>query len=150
MQPRPSFDRTLLILIAIGVVSILGIGWLFLTSDLREIFIHPTAVLTAIPFDIGPLQTEAASLFPSATPAQDETLLTVTATGPVSYPGPSDARPAATSTLVTESRPTPTPSISHTPDRNLPLSAGRRYDDTEHSIAYDTFWTALQMSSTVN
>jgi len=150
MQHRPSFDRTLLILIAIGVVSILGIGWLFLTSDLREIFIHPTAVPTAIPFDIGPLQTEAASLFPSATPAQDETLLTVTATGPVSYLGPSDARPASTSTLVTESRPTPTPFISPTPDRILPLAAGRRYDDTDPNIAYDRFWTALKNSSTVN
>ena len=89
-------------------------------------------------------------MFPSATPAQDETLLTATETGPVSYPGPSDARPASTSTLVTESRPTPTPFISPTPDRILPLAAGRRYDDTDPNIAYDRFWTALKNSSTVN
>ena len=150
MQPRPPFDRTLLIPIAIGVVSILGIGWIFLTSDLRATFIPPTAVPTALPFDIGPLQTEAASLFPSATPAQDETLLTVTATGPVSYPGPPDAGLASTSILVTESRPRPTPFISPTPDRILPLAAGRRYDDTDPNIAYDRFWTALKNPSTVN
>src|ERR1700752_456485 len=72
-QPRPPFDRTLLIPIAIGVVSILGIAWIFLTSDLRGTFIPPTSVPTAIPFDIGPLETEAASFFPSATPTREET-----------------------------------------------------------------------------
>src|SRR5215204_5327960 len=129
MQPRPPFDRTLLIPIAIGVVSILGIAWIFSTGNLRETFNPPTAFPTALPFDIGPLQTEAASLFPSATPAQDETLLT--ATGPVAYPGPPDETPPSTSTLVTEIPPTPTPFISPTPDRILPLAAGRRYDDTD-------------------
>ena len=148
MQPRPPFDRTLLIPIAIGVVSILGIGWLYLTSELSEIFIPPTAVPTAIPFDISPLETEAASLFPSATPAQDETPPTATETGPVAYPGPPDARLASTSTLVTESR--PTPFATPTPDRIQPLPAGRRYDDTDPNIAYDRFWTALKNSSTVN
>ena len=148
MQPRPPFDRTLLIPIAIGVVSILGIAWIFLTGDLRETFNPPTAVPTAMPFDIDSLKTEAASLFPSATPAQDETLLTATAAGPVAYPGPPDARLASTSTLVTESP--PTPSASPTPDRTQLLSAGRRYDDTDPNIAYDRFWTALKNSSTVN
>ena len=148
MQPRPPFDRTLLIPIAISVVSILGIGWLFLTSDLREIFIHPTAVPTAIPFDIGPLETEAASFFPSATPTQDETLPTATGTSPEAYPGPPDETLPSTGTLMTEIP--PTPSATPTPDRILPLSAGRRYDDTDPNIAYDRFWTALKNSSTVN
>ncbi|MDQ3006258.1 MAG: hypothetical protein M3R47_12870, partial [Chloroflexota bacterium] len=88
MQPRPSFDRALLIPIAIGVVSILGIAWIFLTSDLRETFNPPTAIPTAAPFDVGSLETEAASLFPSATPTRDETSPTATGTGPVAYPGP--------------------------------------------------------------
>jgi hypothetical protein len=148
MQPRPPFDRTLLIPIAIGVVSILGIVWVFLTSDLRETFNPPTAVPTAIPFDVSPLETEAASLFPSATPAQDET--SPTATGPVAYPGPPDAKLASTRTLVTESRPTPTSFVTPTPARIQPLPAGRRYDDTDPNIAYDRFWTALKNSSTVN
>ena len=150
MQPRPSFDRTLLIPIAIGVVSILGIGWIFLTNDLTETFNPPTAFPTAMPFDVGPLQTEAASLFPSETPAQDETLLTATATRPVAYPGPPDETLPSTGTSITESRPTPTPFISPTPDRILPLTAGRRYDDTDPNIAYDRFWTALKNPSTVN
>ena len=148
MQPRPPFDRTLLIPIAIGVVSILGIGWIFLTSDLRETFIPPTAVPTAIPFDVSPLETEAASFFPSATPTQDETLPTATGTGPVAYPGPPDETLPSTGTLITESP--PTPSATPTPDRIQPLPAGRRYDDTDPNIAYDRFWTALKNSSTVN
>ena len=148
MQPRPSFDRTLLIPIAIGLVSILGIRWIFLTGDLREIFTPPTAVPTAIPFDISPLETEAASLFPSATPTRDETLPTATPTGPVAYPGPPDAGLASTSTLVTESR--PKPFATPTPDRIQPLPAGRRYDDTDPNIVYGTYWAALKNTGTAN
>ena len=150
MQPRPSFDRALLIPIAIGVVSILGIGWIFLTSDLRETLIPPTAVPTAIPFDVGPLETEAASFFPSATPTRDEMPPTVTATAtrPVAYPGPTNETLPSTSTLITESR--PTPSTTYTPDHIQPLAAGRRYDDTDPNIAYGPYWTALKNPSTVN
>ena len=150
MQPRPPFDRSLLIPIAIGVVSILGIVWIFLTNDLRETFIPPTAFPTAMPFDVSSLETEAASLFPLATPTWDETLPTATETEPVASPGPPDARLASTSTLVPESRPTPTSFVTPTPDRILPLAAGRRYDDTDPNIAYDRFWTALKNPSTVN
>ena len=148
MQPRSPFDRTLLIPIAIGVVSILGIGWIFLTGDLREIFTPPTAVPTAIPFDISPLETEAASLFPSATPARDETPPTATGTRPLAYPGPPDARLASTSTLITESR--PKPFATPTPDRIQPLPAGRRYDDTDPNIVYGTYWAALKNTGTAN
>ena len=146
MQPRRPFDRTLLIPIAIGIVSILGIGWIFLSGDLSALFKPPTAVPTALPFNIDALKTEAASLFPTATPTSDEA--PVTATGPVAYPGPPDAGPAATGTLVTESP--PIPSATPTPDPAQFLSAGRRYDDTDPRIAYDRFWTALKNSSTVN
>ena len=148
MQPRPQFDRTLLIPIAIGVLSILGIVWIFLRSDLSALFNPPTAVPTAMPFDVSPLETEAASLFPSATPAQDETPHTASGTGPDAYPGPPAARLASTSTLMTESP--PTPSVTPTPDRSQLLSAGRRYDDTDPKIAYDRFWTALKNSGTAN
>ena len=150
MQPRPPFDRTLLIPIAIGVVSILGIGWIFSTSDLRETFSPPTAVPTALPFDVGPLETEAASLFPSATPTREETppSATATETEPVAYPGPLDEKLPSGSTLVTESR--PAPSATPTPARIQPLAAGRRYDDTDPNIAYDRGWTALKNPSTVN
>ena len=148
MQPRPSFDRTLLIPIAIGVVSILGIGWIFLTSDLRETFIPPTAVPTAIPFDVRSLDTEVASFYPSATPTQDETPPTATGTRPVAYPGPLNETLPSTGTVITESR--PTPSATPTPGRIQPLAAGRRYDDTDPNIDYDKGWTALKNPSTVN
>jgi len=148
MQPRPSFDRTLLIPIAIGVVSILGIAWIFSTSNLRETFTPPTAVPTAVPFDVRSLDTEVASFYPSATSTQDETPPTATGTRPVAYPGPVDETFPSTSTLMTESR--PTPSATPTPDRIQPLRAGRRYDDTDPNIAYDRFWTALKNPSTVN
>ncbi len=136
MQPRPAFDRTLLIPIAIGVVSILGIGWLLLTNALRETLSPPTAVSTAVSFDASSLDTEVASFYPSATSTLDETLPTATETLPV------------TSTLITESP--PTASATPTPEGVQPLAAGRRYDDTDPNIAYDQFWTALKNSSTVN
>ena len=138
MQPRPSFDRTLLIPIVIGVVSILGIVWLFLTSGLRETLSAPTAVPTAIPFDASSLNTQAASFYPSATSTLDETPPTATETLPL----------PVTSTLITESH--PTASATPTPDRVQLLATGRRYDDTDPNIAYDQFWTALKNSSTVN
>ena len=148
MQPRPPFDRTLLIPIAICVVSILGIAWIFSTSDLRKTFLPPTAVPTAIPFDIGPLETEAASLFPSATPTREETPATPTATDSIAYPGPLDETLPLTGTSITETRPPPT--ATPTSARIQPLQAGRRYDDTDPNIAYDRFWTALKNPSTVN
>jgi hypothetical protein len=144
MQPRPSFDRALLIPIAIGVVSILGIGWIFLTSDLRETLIPPTAVPTAIPFDVSSLETEAASFYP----AEDETPPTATGTRPVAHAGPPAETLPSTSTLITESR--STPSATHIPDRIQPLPAGRRYDDTDPNIAYGIYWTALKNPGTAN
>ena len=143
MPPRPSFDRTLLIPIAIGIVSILGIRWIFLTSGLRVTLIPPTAVPTAIPFDVSSLDTEVAAFYPSATPTQDETPPTATATRPVAYPGPLDETLPSTSTLITESRPTPTP------DRIQPLPAGK-YDDTDPNIAYDPYWIVLKNLGTAN
>ncbi|HEU0291320.1 MAG TPA: hypothetical protein VFR47_01195, partial [Anaerolineales bacterium] len=139
MQPRPSFDRALLIPIAIGLVSILGIGWIFLTSDLRETLIPPTAVPTAIPFDGSSLDTEIAPLYPT----QDETPPTATATSPVAYPGPLAETLPSTSTLITESLPTPTP------NRFQPLPAGN-YDDMDPNIAYDPYWTVLKNPGTAN
>lgn len=136
MQPRPSFDRSLLIPIAISLVSILGIGWLFLTSVLRETLSPPTAISTTVPFDASSLGTEAASFYPSATATLDETPPTATETLPV------------TSTLITENP--PTASATSTPVGVQPLAAGRRYDDADPNIIYDQFWTALKNSSTVN
>src|SRR5262245_55132497 len=127
MQPRPPFDRALLIPIAIGVVSILGIGWIFLTSDLRETFIPPTAVPTAIPLDVSSLKTDVAFFYPSATSTQDETPPTATET-----------LPPAASTLITESP--LTVAATPTPDQIEPLAAGRRYDDTHPNIAYGVYW----------
>lgn len=145
MQPRPSFDRALLIPIAIGVVSILGIGWIFLTSDLGKSLIPPTAVPTAIPFDVNSLETEMWAFYPSATPSRDET--PPTGTSPDAYPGPPAETLPSTSTLITESL--PPPSATYTPDQLQPLPAGK-YDDMDPNIAYDRYWTVLKNPGTKN
>ena len=142
MQPRSPFDRTLLIPIAIGVISILGIGWIFLTSDLREIFMPSTPVPTAVPFDVHSLDTQVAVFYPT----EEEPLPTATRTPPVAYPGPSTK-----TLLVTSTKRPPTPhGATPTPDGIKPLSAGKKYDDTDPNIAYDWRWTALKNPSTVN
>ena len=151
MQPRPPFDRSLLIPIAICVVSILGIAWIFSTSNLRETFTPPTAIPTAAPFDVGALETEAALLFPSPTPTREETPITstptATETAPVAYPGPGNEKLPFGSSLSTEDP--PTPSTTPTPAGIQPLTVGQ-YDDTDPDIAYDRGWTALKNLSTVN
>jgi hypothetical protein len=143
MQPRPSFDRALLIAIAIGVVSILGIGWIFLTSGPGESRIPPTA----IPSSFSSLEAGTLTPSPSTTPTQDETPPTATGTGPDAYPGPLTETLPSTSTLITE-RP-PSPSATYTPDQIQPLRAGK-YDDTDPNIAYDQYWTALKNPGTAN
>jgi len=148
MQPRPSFDRALLIPIAIGVVSILGIGWIFLTSDLGKSPIPATA----IPSSFSSLEEGTRTPSPSATPTRDETPKAqtpsaATGTSPVAYPAPLDKTLPSTSTLITESL--PAPSATYTPDYIQPLRAGR-YDDTDPNIAYDPYWTALKNPGTVN
>ena len=147
MQPRPSFDRALLIPIAIGVVSILGIGWILLTSARGKSSVPPTAMPTAIPFDVSSLETEVMSFYPSATPTREETSPTATGTSPVAYPAPLDKTFPSTSILITESL--PAPSATYTPDYIQPLRAGR-YDDTDPNIAYDPYWTALKNPGTAN
>ena len=145
MQPRPSFDRALLIPIAIGVVSILGIGWIVLTSDLGKSLIPPTA----IPSSFSSLEAGTLTPSPLATPTQDETPPEDTATGtsPDTYPGPPAETLPSTSTLITESL--PTPSATHTPDQFQPLPAGK-YDDMDPNIAYDRYWTVLKNPGTAN
>ena len=143
MQPRPSFDRALLIPVAIGVVSILGIGWIFLTSDLGKSLIPPTA----IPSSFSSLEAGTLTPSPLATRSQDERPPTATGTRPAAYPGPPAETLASTSTLITESL--PTPSATHTPDQFQPLPAGK-YDDMDPNIAYDRHWTVLKNPGTAN
>ena len=144
MQPRPPFDRALLIPIAMGVVSILGIGWILLTSDLGKSAITPTA----IPSSFSPLEAVMETPSPLATPSEDETLPgTATGTSPVAYPGPPAETLPSTSTLITETL--PTPSATQTPDQFQPLPAGK-YDDMDPNIAYDRFWTVLKNGGTKN
>ena len=143
MQPRPAFDRELLIPIAIGVVSILGIGWILLTSVLGKSRIPPTA----IPTSFSPMKAGTLTSSPSPTPTRDETPPTTTVTRPDSYPGPLPETLPSTSTLVTESP--PTPSATPTPDRIQSLPVGR-YDDMDPNIAYDSDWTVLKNPGTAN
>jgi hypothetical protein len=152
MQPRPSFDSELLIVVAIGVVSILGIGWIFLTnyrseSPIPVSPIPPAVETTAIPFDFSPLETETLTLSPSATPAPEETPPTATRTSPAAYPGPPAETLPSASTPVIESRPIP----SSTPilDQLQPLPVGK-YDDMDPNIVYDRYWTVLKNPGTAN
>jgi hypothetical protein len=145
MQPRTPFSRALLIPVVVGVVSILGIGWILLTSDLGESFIPPTAIPTDLPMDVSPLETEMASFFPSATPTREETSLTPTETSSETFLG----LPAETLTSTPRGQILPTPSSTPTPDRLQPLPVGK-HDDTEPNIAYDRHWTALKNPSTKN
>jgi hypothetical protein len=132
MQPRPSFDRELLIVIAVGVILILGLVWIFLTNDPSESPIPPTLEPTTIPFDFSPLETGTLPA-PSATPTLKETPPTASATSPDSYPGP----PAET-----------LPSATPTPDQVEPFPAGR-YDDTHPNIIYDRQWAFKMNSGTI-
>jgi hypothetical protein len=140
MQPRPSFDRGLLIPIAVGVISLLGIAWIFLTSDLSELLIPPTAVPTAIPSNVNPFETTTLPP-PSETPP--------TAAGPspdVSPELPAETLPS-TSTVITETR--PAPSATPTPEQVQTFPAGK-YDDMDPNIAYDRYWTVLKNAGTAN
>jgi len=137
MQPRPSFDRALLIPIAIGVVSILGIGWIFLTSDLGKSLIPPTA----IPSIFSPLEAGTLPSSPLAAPTQDETPPEDTATSTRT------PRPSLTPTSTRTLRPTAT--FTPTSNQPQPLPAGK-FDDTDPNIAYDQYWTALKNPGTEN
>ena len=145
MQPRPSFDRALLILITIGVVSILGIGWIFLTSDLGKSLTPPTAIPSS--FRSLEAETLTATQSPSTTPTQDETPPTATGTSPDAYPEPPVETLPSTSTLITESL--PIPSATPTPAQFQPLSV-RKHDDTDPNIVYDRYWTVLKNPGTAN
>lgn len=141
MQPRPSFDRSLLIAIAIGVISILGICWIFFASDRGESSIPATAIPSSIiPF-------EAPTPSPTALPNQDEPLPTATRTSPHAEPRLPTETLTSTATSTTESP--PTPSATYTPNYIQPFPAGK-YDDTNPNIAYDPYWTALKNPGTAN
>ena len=142
MQPRPPFDLELRIVIAVGVVSALGLGWIFFTNYRSESPIPPTVEPTAIPFDFGPLETGTLPP-PSASPTLEETPPTATGTSPEAYPGPPAETLPSASTLITESQ--PAPSATPTPDQFQPLPAGK-HDDTDPNIAYDRHW-AFRMNS---
>jgi hypothetical protein len=147
MQPRPSFDRTLLIPIAVSVVSILGIGWIILTSDLGKSLIPP-APPTAIPSSFSAHAAATRTPSPRATPSLDEALATATGTSLDAYPGPPTETLSATSTLVTESL--PTLSATPTPDPAQLLQASKKYDDMDPRIAYDQYWAVLKNPGTKN
>ena len=146
MQPRPSFDRGLLIPIVVGVISLLGIAWIFLTSDLSESLIPPTAVPTTIPSNVSPF--EATTLPPpSATPSLEETPPTATGTSPDAYPEQPAGTLPSTSIVITETR--PAPSATSIPEQVQLFPAGK-YDDMDPNIAYDRYWTVLKNPGTAN
>ena len=146
MPPRPSFDRALLIPIAIGVLSILGLRWLLSTTDLGRVIRQATAIPSGFPSLAAPTRTPS----PPATPTRDEPPPTATATDPAAYPGPfAESLPSTgtTSTPLTESP--PTPSATRTPGHIQLLRAGK-YDDTNPNIDYGLYWKALKNPGTEN
>src|SRR5215213_11441121 len=143
MQPRPPLDRALLIPLAIGVVSLLGIGWILLTSDLGQSLIRPTATPSSVSF----LEAGTLTPFPRATRTREKPPPTATATSPIAYPGPPAETLPSTGTQITESP--PAPSATPTPDQFQPLQAGK-YDDMDPNIAYDRYWTFLKNPGTAN
>jgi hypothetical protein len=137
MQPRRSFDPQFLIVIALSVVSILGLAWILLTNYPSEPAITPTVEPTPVPFDFSPLETGMMPPPPSSTPTLEAMLLTATGTSPDAYPGP----PADTPLSGSEPEATPAPGEVQ------PLPIGK-YDDTHSNIAYDRYWTAHENSGT--
>jgi len=144
MQPRPSFDPELLLVIAVGVVAMLGVGWIFLTNDRSEPPIPPTLEPTVAAFEVSPSKTRILHPTPSATSTLEETPPTVTEANPDLYPGPPTETLPVASTLVTESRDS---SVSPTPDQAFPPG---KYDDTHPNIAYDRYWAFKMNSGTAN
>jgi hypothetical protein len=147
MQPRSSLDRGLWIPIAIGVISILGLAWVFLNSDLSEALAPPTMVATPMPLDPDLLEAEGLTSFPQATSTPDETSLTPTGTSSISYPEPPAGTPSLTGVPATESR--PIPSALPTAEQGQPLPAGK-YDDMDPNITYDRYWTVIKTLGTKN
>jgi hypothetical protein len=143
MQPRPSFNRPLLTLIAIGVVLTLVIGWILLTGQPGR----SPLPLTATPSRVGSLKTATWSLSRPASRSKDDSLITATEPGPEAYPGPS------ANTLPLPGTPEPetpaTPSATFTPDQ-LPLLPAGQFDDTDPKIVYDPYWIALKNPSTAS
>lgn len=149
MKPRPSFDRALLIPIAIGIISILGLGWLFSISDLSEALGPPTVVPTAVPFDINAFETEVWASFPSATPTRDELLALATDPDPDAFPSAVLETPSLAMTPSVESLTPPSTQVTSTPDPSQVLAVGK-HDDTHPAITYDRFWAALKNPGTAN
>lgn len=149
MQPRPSFDRDLLVPIAIIIVSILGLAWLFWISDLSEALGPPTVVPTEVPFDVNAFETEVWSSFPSATPTRDELLSAATEPGLDVFPSPLLETPTLAGTLIMESLTPPATLATATLDPSQVLVVGK-HDDTHPAIQYDRFWAALKNPGTAN
>jgi hypothetical protein len=144
MQPRPSFDVEILIVVVVNLVLLVGLGWIILTNDPSQSPI-PTAIeATAIPSDVPPRETRTRRP-PSATPTLEETPPTVTGTSPASYPGPPAETLSSTSTLITGSQ--AAPFTTPTPEQALPAG---KYDDTHPNIAYDRHWAFKTNSGTAN
>ena len=141
MQPHPLFDRKFLLLIVIGVVSILGFGWFFSTSNFGEAFIIPTAIPSSYSSPTGVTPTPS----PLATTTLDETHPIATGTSPNVSPEAPTEPLISTNTQITENL--SIPSATYTPKQFQPLPAGK-YDDTNPNIAYDMFWTLLRNSGT--
>jgi hypothetical protein len=141
MQPRPSFDRSLLIPIAIGVISILGLGWLLGSGALSRALRPPTSHPSSFPS----LAADTRTPSPPATPTQDDA--TATLTDPESYPIPPVETFPPTETPVTVIP--PTPSATPTPSHIQSLPAGK-FDDTNPNIDYGLYWRALKNPGTEN
>ena len=142
MLPRSPFDRARLIPTAMGVVLILGLGWI-LSACVPGRSSNPA---TATPSSFSSLETRTPPYL--STPRDwDEVPSTATETSPDAYPGPSTETPPLATPFLTETL--PPPSDTPTPGNIQPLRGGK-YDDVDPNIAYDPYWTALKNKSTTD
>lgn len=144
MQPRPSFDVEILIVVAVNIVLLVGLGWIFLTNEPSQSPIPTVVETTAIPSEVPPRETRTRRP-PSATPTAEETPPTATATSPIAYPGPPAETLPSAGTPISESQPSPlATSLS---DQIQPLPVGK-HDNTHPDIQYDRFWSFKSNSGT--
>ena len=145
MQPRPSINPELLIVIAVVFVALFALGWIFLTNYRSPPPVTPTLEPTTIPSEISPLETRTLRPSPSATPTFEEMPPTATETSPEFYPGPPAETDPPDNTPTIESL--PDLDVTPAPGQAQPLAVGK-YDDTDPNIAYDRFWTFETNSGT--
>jgi len=137
MDDKSSFNRELILPILLGVLSVVGIGFVFVFGQLADERHAMPAPDTETPFRFVYLGTEPglSTLTPEATDTPLPTL-TELALEPVTL-GP----PTTTAVLLTVQTPLPTRTYTYTPSPTL-ASVLSKIDDTYFELLYDGDWSS--------